>query len=165
MLRLYTFLELMPQVGGRTNIEQLIWIACEVLGSMTLKREDIQAGIEPDASFYIAHESRIRGVSRLDLPKDPPPDLCVEVGITHPTLDKLALYAAFGVPEVWSYDGRTLEIHLLHGDQYRTSGESRALPHASAEEITQLLSQRTEAGSIAWARLVRERAGKFSDAG
>ena len=39
-------------------------------------------GIEPDQCFYIQNESKIRGKKRLDLQKDPPPDLALEIDVT-----------------------------------------------------------------------------------
>src|SRR5438477_8492062 len=47
-------------------------------GMTTLRRKDLDEGIEPDASFYTVHESRMRGKKEIDLSVDPPPDLAVE---------------------------------------------------------------------------------------
>ena len=49
---------------------------------------------------------------------DPPPDLVLEVDITHPSLDKLSIFAAVGVPEVWRYDGERVRMLALAGDSY-----------------------------------------------
>jgi len=35
-------------------------------GSMTFKRRDLQRGFEPDSSFYIQHEERVRDRKRID---------------------------------------------------------------------------------------------------
>jgi Uma2 family endonuclease len=40
-------------------------------------------GIEPDSCFYIQHEAMVRGKAHLDLTLDPPPDLALEIDITH----------------------------------------------------------------------------------
>ncbi len=121
--------------GSKHNIELLVELltaelAIDILGlgAMTMKREDLEGGVEPDASFYIQSEASVRDRRRIDLTTDPPPDLVVEVDISHPTLDKLPIYARFGVPEVWCYDGSRLEVHVLEGEEYRQSPESRALP-------------------------------------
>jgi Uma2 family endonuclease len=82
-------------------------------GSMTHKREELQRGFEPDSCFYFKNEARMRGKKRLDLSVDPPPDLVVEIDITHPSLNRLPIFAAFGIPEVWRFDGEKLEILLL----------------------------------------------------
>ena len=41
---------------------------------------------------------------------DPPPDLVIEVDITRSSLDKLSIYAALRVPEVWRYTDGEVEI-------------------------------------------------------
>src|SRR5215208_3944298 len=48
------------------------------VGSTTYRRGDIGRGFEPDGSFYIRNEERIRGKPRIDLSVDPPPDLVLE---------------------------------------------------------------------------------------
>src|SRR5690349_18236223 len=48
-------------------------------GSTTFRREDKQAGIEPDDCFYLQNESRVRGVKRFDPAIHPAPDLAIEV--------------------------------------------------------------------------------------
>ena len=60
-------------------------------GSTTFKREDLERGFEPDSCFYVQHAGQVAGKKRLDLTVDPPPDLVLEVDITHPSLDKLSI--------------------------------------------------------------------------
>lgn len=45
-------------------------------------------------------EPRVRHKSEIELSLDPPPDLAIEVEISRNMVDKLAVYAALGVPEV-----------------------------------------------------------------
>lgn len=52
-------------------------------GSTTFKRQDLERGLEPDECFYIEHEPNVRGKQALDLAQDPPPDLAIEVDISH----------------------------------------------------------------------------------
>lgn len=89
------------------------------LGSTTLRRQDLQRGLEPDKSYYIQHEAQIRDKQTLDLTQLPPPDLVVEVDVTHPTLKKLPIYLALGVPEVWRYDGEILYLYQKIEDEYQ----------------------------------------------
>ena len=77
----------------------------KTMGSTTLDRSDLDRGAEPDSAYYIQNQSRVAG-RKVDLATDPPPDLVVEVDITHTDINKPALYAAMGVPEFWRYDGR-----------------------------------------------------------
>ncbi|MCC3468877.1 MAG: Uma2 family endonuclease [Microcoleus sp. PH2017_06_SFM_O_A] len=78
------------------------------LRSLLLKREDLSRAIEPDTCFYIQNEALVRSRD-IDLETDPPPDLAVESDYTNSSLNKFAIYAALGVPEIWRYRRQTLE--------------------------------------------------------
>ena len=126
------------------------------LGSITYKRGDVVRGFEPDASFYIESEERIRGEPRIDLYEDPPPDLVVEVAITSPSLDKFPIYARLGVHEVWRYDGARASIFVLKGGEYVEAGESASLPPLTSEVLIRFIEESTSLGSTDWLRRVRE---------
>ena len=104
----------------KTSVFQLINILTEELeltlrcfGSMTLKRENLQKGFEPDECFYIQNEFRVAGMNRFDPAIHPAPALVVEVDVTHRSIDHQAICAAMGVPEFWRFDGRTLRFFAL----------------------------------------------------
>ena len=149
------------EASNRT-LASLVEIVCEEretkfrnLGSTTIRREDLERGFEPDSCFYIQNEGRIRGRRTIDLRTEPPPDLVIEIDITHSTLYKLSIYAQFGVPEVWRWDGRRLEIRLLEGDRYADASQSRALPGVTAHALGDLVGQSAELGRIEWLRRAR----------
>ena len=96
------------------------------LGSTTFKSEAMDQAVEPDECFYIEHEPAIRGKMRLDLTVDPPPDLVIEIDLTART--RFHNYALLEVPELWRYDGRTLEINVLREGQYVVSPQSLRFP-------------------------------------
>lgn len=99
------------------------------VGSFTMKREELQSGIEADDCYYIESIDRVRDFDQISFPEDPPPDLAIEVDITNPTINKLAIYAALGVPEIWRYRDGELGVLLLRGDGcYSTSATSACLP-------------------------------------
>ncbi len=97
-------------------------------GSATWQREDLARGLEPDECFYIQSVERILGIANPDLESDPPPDLAIEIIVTHNPLDRMAIYAGLGIPEVWQYDGERVECFILEGDAYRQSSHSLAFP-------------------------------------
>ena len=70
----------------------------ESLGSTTFKREDMQAGVEPDDCFYIQNYEQMIGKNRIDLTIDPPPDLVLEIDLTSKT--KINAYQSLKVPEI-----------------------------------------------------------------
>src|ERR1022692_3987322 len=76
-------------------------IPMEALGSTTWRRQDLAKGLEADECFYIQHQAEILGKERLDLPENPPPDLAIEVDITHHPKHRRSIYAALGVGELW----------------------------------------------------------------
>ena len=59
---------------------------------------------------------------------DPPPDLVLEVDITHPSLHKLSIFAVVGVPEVWRYDGERVRMLAWAGDSYVEREQSLVFP-------------------------------------
>ena len=121
------------------------------LGSTTFGREDLARGFEPDACFYLDHAGAIAPDRALDLTVDPPPDLVIEVDITRSSVDKLPIYAAFGVPEVWRYTDGEVEIRCLTADTYLVSETSRVLPGINAGMVTRFVAEaRTVANQTMW---------------
>jgi Uma2 family endonuclease len=125
-------------------------------GSTTYKRADLQRGFEPDSCFYFKNEARMRGKKRLDLSVDPPPDLVVEIDITHPTLNKLPLFAAFTIPEVWRFDGEKVEILRLREGEYMKSDNSLSLPLVTAEAVTEFIQESLKLGRLEWMKRLCE---------
>lgn len=110
------------------------------LGSTTFRRKLKQRGLEPDECYYVRNYRAVRGKRRISLPRDPPPDLAVEIDITTRSVERLPIYAALGVPEVWRYDGRQVHCLLLGDDgEYRASGTSLAFPMLHPAELTQFI--------------------------
>ena len=89
----------------------------KTMGSTTLNREDLDRGSEPDNAYYIQNQPKVAG-KKVNLQEDPPPDLIVEVDITHTDIDKNRLYASMGVPEFWRYNGQELSIYQLGNEGY-----------------------------------------------
>lgn len=113
-------------------------------GSMTCRREDLEHGFEPDECYWIAHEAQVRGRRHIDLARDPPPDLMLEVEISRSFVDRMALAARLGVPEVWRWDGETMRVMLLNPDgQYTESERSLALPFLPVDELVRFLNPET----------------------
>ena len=74
--------------------------------------ETVDRGLEPDDCYYLANAAKVRNWATLDLERDPPPDLALEVEITRSCLNRMGVYAGLGVPEVWRFDGEEWHIHL-----------------------------------------------------
>jgi Uma2 family endonuclease len=119
----------------------------KTLGSTTLKHSDLQTSPEPDNCYYIQHESLVRG-KKIDLVVDPPPDLVVEVDITHSDIDKLSLYAHLSVPGFWRYNGKVLTIYQLQVGQYQPVETSPTFPWVEKIDLYQFLEDCQTKGEI-----------------
>ena len=108
-------------------------------GSTTFQREDLERGFEPDECYYIENAEFMRGKTSVNLDFDPPPDLTIEIDIKHSSLNRMSIFAAIGVPEVWRYDGENLTIHLLKNGKYEVSEISLIIPKATSQKLSELV--------------------------
>lgn len=113
--------------------------------STTLNRPELKVGAEPDQCYYLANEPLVRG-KIVNLQVDPPPDLIVEVDITHTDINKNLLYAEMGVPEFWRYDGQWLKIYVLKNGAYQEVETSPTFSWLSKEALYQFLQDCQELG-------------------
>jgi Uma2 family endonuclease len=114
-------------------------------GSMTCKRRRKRRGIEADECYYIQRAALVVGRDDIDLRTDPPPDLGIEIDVTHSSLDRMSIYAALHVPEVWRYDGTTLTFNILGADgAYAVAGVSLAFPHLTPDDLIPFLALRSQ---------------------
>jgi Uma2 family endonuclease len=129
-------------------LSRLVSILAEVAGCpvstgmpMPLKRRDVRGGcgLEPDRYFYFMHQLPTRAMRDIDLEFDPPPHLAVEIDLAGSSLDRMAIYAALGVPEVWRFDGKELRVHQLREDGGYVSGE--VSPRFPLPRLTAVLRQ------------------------
>ena len=125
-------------------------------GSTTFKRRDLRRGLEPDECYWIANQARVRGLARIDLTRDPPPDLVLEIDVTHSSVPRMPIYAALGVPEVWRLQGNALSFHLLQADgSYIAIPVSRALPPLAPNDFVPFLTLSNQLDDIAVVRQFR----------
>lgn len=113
------------------------------LGQTTFKRRLPGKGVEPDDCYYLSNLSRVSQAGNNDLERVPPPDLAIEVEVTVPLLDKLPVYAAIGIPELWHIDDAA-QVHILYlvDGAYAQSPVSREIPFFTAQALTEWLARR-----------------------
>ena len=155
-------------------LAQELEIEIRSAGSTTLKRRIAKRGIEPDNCYYIQNELAIRGKETLDLETDPAPDLAIEIDITSSSVNKLGIYSALGIAELWRYNGQDLKFYQLREGQYVECEFSIAFPIVSVSDISRFIQQSKTIGEIAllksfraWVRdklgsLGSEKSGEFS---
>jgi Uma2 family endonuclease len=96
-------------------------IVVERAGSTTFQRKDLLKGLEPHECYYVAHAEEIEDREELDLNIDPPPDLVIEIDLSHRGVARQPIYAAMSVPEIWKYDGsKVIPLHLKDGTPRRS---------------------------------------------
>ncbi len=113
-------------------------ITLEGRGSTTFLREDLQKGLEPDDCYYVANAEKVMGRQEFDPASDPPPDLAIEVDLSRPKVSRQPIYASLGVPEIWRFDGRVLEVLVRVDDaneRYVVSDRSLAFPKLPMREM------------------------------
>jgi Uma2 family endonuclease len=114
--------------------ERHIPIVC--LRDMTCKREDIEKGFEPDNCFYVQNEPSMWQKLEIDLAVDPPPDLAIEIEVSHSAMKKIhSIYSAFGVPEVWRFDGKRLQVYEFNRGSYQSRETSLCFPGLPLERV------------------------------
>jgi Uma2 family endonuclease len=148
--------EKVKKIAGRlielTAVE--LDIPCACLGSTTWKRRDLRKGLEADECYYVQHEAQVRDKTKFDLTRDPPPDLAIEVDITHHPLDRPSIYGALGVNELWRYDGRQMHFLKLGDDgRYHPIEASEAFPLLTPVVINRFIGM---IGTVGDTQLMRE---------
>ncbi len=114
----------------------------EALGSTTFLREALEKGFEPDECYLINRKTSPAALHELDFGQHHSPDLVVEVDVTSSSVPREPIYAAFGVRELWRYDGQRFQILELKDDQrYHSVEASVAFPFLLARDLQTFLAR------------------------
>lgn len=125
-------------------------------GASTQTRERMRRGFEPDSSFYVGENAEPMRYRDRFLENDPPPDLVIEIDVTHSSINKFALMADFGVKEIWMYESKNLKTLLLEEGEYVERDESGIFPKVSSEVLNQFIESSREKSRIEWRKEIRE---------
>jgi Uma2 family endonuclease len=137
------------EFSGRL-IERFIWTLVELMGqkiktmgSTTMNYPNLKKGAEPDNAYYIQNQPLVKG-RNVDFSQDPPPDLVVEVDITHTDIAKNQFYASLGVPEFWRFNGKVWRIYQLQESVYVEVAVSPTFPQVPKERLYTFLEEAKE---------------------
>ena len=109
-------------------------------------RKGNEAGLEPDACFYIKNYQAILGKRKLDLSIDLPPDLAIEIDVT--SFTRIEDYIPLAIPEVWIYKQDKLNIYQFENDSYLATDTSRVFPNFPVKQtIPQYVNRAWSIGS------------------
>lgn len=124
--------------------------------STTFRRKDVGRGIEPDDCFWIENIAAILGKDCIDLSRDPPPDLAIEVDVTSSSIDRLGVYAALRVPQVWRFDGLKIRVYQLNErGEYDVLDHSPTFPFLPLDKLVEFIERSVEVDDMTLRREFR----------
>lgn len=134
-------------------LDKLVFVLTEELtlpikggGSTTFRKKKKHKGLEADNCYWIAHEAEVRGKTVIKLSVDPPPDLAIEVDISRSSMNRMRIYAAIKVPEVWRHDRNGLAFLVLNSlGKYDSAAISPAFPMPiTPADLLQFIARREQ---------------------
>jgi Uma2 family endonuclease len=98
------------------------------LGSTTLRKQEKEAGKEPDECFCLFTDKEF-------------PDLAIEVVLTSGSLKVLEVYKRLGTQEVWFWQDNQIKIYALsENGEYNLIPKSALLPDLNIELLSQYIN-------------------------
>jgi Uma2 family endonuclease len=129
-------------------------IECEPSGEATYRRRQKEAGLEGDRTFHFgANAERMRGIQNYDFEEDPPPDLAIEVEVTHPADEAIAAWGRLAVPEVWRFDAATWTCSFWNrrdDGSYEQVTRSLFLSMLDPSDVVDQVRRAQEVGTSKW---------------
>jgi Uma2 family endonuclease len=129
-------------------------IPWEDAGQATYRREKTDAGLEGDKTFYFGeHAVLMRGPVEIDLEAQPPPDLAIEVEVSHSADMSLVAWGRLGVAEVWRFQPKSSQFAncVLQGDgSYSRSERNVRFPALSSADVLEQLARANQLGADRW---------------
>ena len=121
----------------------------EPSGGATWRQADALRGLEADECYHIQHVAAVKGKRELDLDVNPPPDLAIEIDVSSHHLNKMEIYKALGIPELWriTADGACeMRRRLDASPEYAVIDRSEAVPLLTAQLVSQYVRLREQFG-------------------
>lgn len=114
-------------------------ITWKVAGQATFRSKALNVGVEGDKTYYFGvHAEQMQGQRDIDLATQPPPDLVIEVEVSHPADRSLAIWGRLGVPEVWRFNAEKGTVGFWSRREdgtYAPIDRSANLPMLTPEDI------------------------------
>ena len=112
-------------------------IEFNTFGSWTLQDKAVERGVEPDECYVFSGAA-----------EPTRPDLAIEVVWTSGGINKLDVYRALGVREVWYWREGRITPFLLRGAAYEEVAASEALPDIDLAQLASFLDRPTTSAAI-----------------
>jgi Uma2 family endonuclease len=92
------------------ELARVLKVPIEDAASATFRRRAMKGGVEGDKTFYFRENAaKMKGSKDIDLNVQPPPDLAIEVEVSHSANDAVITWGRLGVSEVWRFDPIAME--------------------------------------------------------
>ena len=159
-------LEMMVNSDTHENMKKLIGQLIEAFtaelniprrsfGETTWRRREIDKGLEADECYYILNQPLVSRRVEVDLIRDPPPDLALDVVFSHGDVNKMDIYASLGVPEVWQWADGDLQAYELVEGRYVPRETSLNLPMLRVKDVEEFLDPVQALDESAWINAFR----------
>jgi Uma2 family endonuclease len=130
------------------------------MGTTTWQRPEVKRAVEADDCFYFVPEKIAQAVAALkqksnDVADYPNPDLAIEIDISPSKIDRLGIYAALRVVEVWRFDTDTVKIDRLKDDGSYESAEASGFLPIRADEIVRWVIEEDSSDVSGWEQRLR----------
>ncbi len=125
------------------TLVELMGLRLKTMGSTTMNYPRLKKAAEPDNAYYIQNQPLVKG-RNVNFSQDPPPDLVVEIDITHTDIAKNKFYSSLGVPEFWRFNGKVWRIYQLQEGVYVEVEISPIFPQVHKERLYTFLEQAKE---------------------
>jgi Uma2 family endonuclease len=126
----------------------------EDAGSATFRRRAKKGGVEGDKTFYFGeHAARMKGPQDIDLNVQPPPDLAIEVEVSHSADDAVITWGRLGVTEVWRFDPIAMDCSFWSrrtDSTYDRIERGLAFPMLTPEDVIEQMRLAAELGAGEW---------------
>ena len=126
-----------------TTLVELMGLRIKTMGSTTMKYPKLRKGAEPGNAYSIQNQPLVKDRD-VDFSQDPPPDLVVEIDITHTDIEKNTFYSSLGVLEFWRFDGKVWRIYQLCDRVYAEVEDSPTFPKVPKERLYAFLKEARE---------------------
>jgi Uma2 family endonuclease len=135
-------------------LSEVLRIPWEDAASATFRRRDKNVGVEGDKTFYFyEHAELMEGSRDIDLTVQPPPDLAIEVEISHPADSAMAAWGRLCVAEVWRFDpiAEDFSIWLRRSNgRYVRSKSSAIFPMLTPADLLEQMKLADKVGARRW---------------
>ena len=129
-------------------------IKWEDSGTATYRHATHEAAVEGDKTYYLGPNAVLmKGAVEIDLGTQPPPDLAVEIEVSHSANKALKVWGRLGVPEVWRFDPARDKVSFLRlrGDgAYEPLDRSLGLPGLLPSDVFGQMILADELGAADW---------------